>query len=395
MAQYDINSRTKPHLNVGTLGHRTCGKTSLALAISAVLAAEGKAKALTFADLDNTPEERAGGITIDTARVEYTTDKRHYAHTDCPGVSKYVKNMFTGAAQMDAAILVVTACDGLQLQSQEHVLLANQAGVSNFVCFVNKIDTVDSEEDAQPIVETVVEYLAAYGFPDVPVICGSASAAIEGRDEAIGKNAVLKLLDALDAIPEPVRALDKPFAMVVKDIFPIKDFGIKVIGRIDQGTVKAGDEVEFVGIKPAAIKAAVSGVESFKQALTQGQAGDNVELLIPGIKRDALERGQVACAPGSITPHRKFKCNIYVLAQQEGGRHTPFRTKYKPQFFFRTADVAGTITLPDDVEMVNPGENVVCTVELSCPVAMEPGQRFAMREANMTVGTGEVTEIIE
>ncbi|KAL4457521.1 hypothetical protein ABPG75_012386 [Micractinium tetrahymenae] len=397
-SDYDINTRSKPHLNVGTIGHVDHGKTTLTAAISRVLSEEGKAKAVAFDEIDKAPEEKARGITIATAHVEYQTDKRHYAHVDCPGHADYVKNMITGAAQMDGAILVVSATDGPMPQTREHILLARQVGVPSIVCFLNKIDMVEDEELVELVEMELRELLSFYKFPgdDIPIVRGSALAALKGENEAIGKQAVLKLMDEVDRyIPDPVRALDKPFAMPVEDVFSIQGRGTVVTGRVEQGIVRTGDEVEIVGIRPQNTKSTVTGVEMFKKTLNEGQAGDNVGLLIRGLKRDDVERGQVVCKPGSIRPHRKFRGEIYALSKEEGGRHTPFFSNYKPQFFFRTADVTGTVTLPEGTEMVMPGDNVTCTFELICPVAMEPGLRFAIREGGRTVGAGVVAEILE
>ncbi|PRW56031.1 elongation factor mitochondrial [Chlorella sorokiniana] len=383
-SDYDINARTKPHLNVGTIGH--------------VLAEEGMAKAVAFDEIDKAPEEKARGITIATAHVEYQTGARHYAHVDCPGHADYVKNMITGAAQMDGAILVVSATDGPMPQTREHILLARQVGVPSIVCFLNKIDMVEDEELVELVEMELRELLSFYKFPgdEIPIVRGSALAALKGENPKIGKEAILKLMEEVDRyIPDPVRALDKPFAMPVEDVFSIQGRGTVVTGRVEQGIVKTGDEVEIVGIRPQNTKSTVTGVEMFKKQLNEGQAGDNVGLLIRGLKRDDVERGQVVCKPGSIKPHKKFRGEIYALSKEEGGRHTPFFTNYKPQFFFRTADVTGTVTLPEGTEMVMPGDNVTCTFELLCPVAMEPGLRFAIREGGRTVGAGVVGEVID
>ncbi|EFN58891.1 hypothetical protein CHLNCDRAFT_19551, partial [Chlorella variabilis] len=421
-------TRVKPHLNVGTIGHVDHGKTTLTAAITKartcmrparwgkaplagpagpatcgccrvqVLAEEGKSKAIAFDEIDKAPEEKARGITIATAHVEYQTDKRHYAHVDCPGHADYVKNMITGAAQMDGAILVVSATDGPMPQTREHILLARQVGVPSIVCFLNKIDMVEDEELVELVEMELRELLSFYKFPgdDIPIVRGSALAALKGDNEKIGKQAILKLMDEVDRyIPDPVRALDKPFSMPVEDVFSIQGRGTVVTGRVEQGIVRTGDEVEIVGIRPTSTKSTVTGVEMFKKQLNEGQAGDNVGLLIRGIKRDDVERGQVVCKPGSIKPHRKFKGEIYALSKEEGGRHTPFFSNYKPQFFFRTADITGTVTLPEGTEMVMPGDNVTCTFELICPVAMEQGLRFAIREGGRTVGAGVVGEVVE
>ncbi|KAI3436543.1 hypothetical protein D9Q98_005959 [Chlorella vulgaris] len=397
-ADYDINTRSKQHLNVGTIGHVDHGKTTLTAAITKVLAEDGKSKAVAFDEIDKAPEEKARGITIATAHVEYQTEKRHYAHVDCPGHADYVKNMITGAAQMDGAILVVSATDGPMPQTREHILLARQVGVPSIVCFLNKIDMVEDEELVELVEMELRELLTFYKYPgdEVPIVRGSALAALKGENEAIGKQAVLKLMAEVDRyIPDPVRALDKPFAMPVEDVFSIQGRGTVVTGRVEQGIVRVGDEIEIVGIRAANTKSTVTGVEMFKKQLNEGQAGDNVGLLIRGMKRDDVERGQVVCKPNSIKPHRKFKGEMYALSKEEGGRHTPFFSNYKPQFFFRTADVTGTVTLPEGTEMVMPGDNVTCNFELICPVAMEPGLRFAIREGGRTVGAGVVGEVVE
>ncbi|KAI7843933.1 hypothetical protein COHA_002472 [Chlorella ohadii] len=382
-----------------------------------VLSEEGKSKAVAFDEIDKAPEEKARGITIATAHVEYQTDKRHYAHVDCPGHADYVKNMITGAAQMDGAILVVSATDGPMPQTREHILLSRQVGVPAMVCFLNKIDMVEDEELVELVEMELRELLSFYKYPgdeipivrasalaalqlypgdEIPIVRGSALAALKGENPKIGKEAILKLMDEVDRyIPDPVRALDKPFAMPVEDVFSIQGRGTVVTGRVEQGIVKVGDEIEIVGIRPQNTKSTVTGVEMFKKQLNEGQAGDNVGLLIRGLKRDDVERGQVVCKPGSIKPHKKFRGEIYALSKEEGGRHTPFFTNYKPQFFFRTADVTGTVSLPEGTEMVMPGDNVTCTFELLSPVAMEPGLRFAIREGGRTVGAGVVAEIIE
>lgn len=396
-SDYDINTRSKPHLNVGTIGHVDHGKTTLTAAITKVLAEAGKSKAVAFDEIDKAPEEKARGITIATAHVEYQTDKRHYAHVDCPGHADYVKNMITGAAQMDGAILVVSATDGPMPQTREHILLARQVGVPSIVCFLNKIDMVEDEELVELVEMELRELLSFYKFPgdDIPIIRGSALAALKGESPDIGRDAILKLMDAVDAyIPDPVRALDKPFAMPVEDVFSIQGRGTVVTGRIEQGVVKVGDEVEILGIRPSN-KTTVTGVEMFKKLLNEGQAGDNVGLLLRGVKRDDVERGQVLCKPGSIKPHTKFEGEIYVLSKEEGGRHTPFFTNYKPQFFFRTADITGTVTLPEGVQMAMPGDNVSATFELLHPVAMQEGLLFSIREGGRTVGAGVVSKIVE
>jgi elongation factor Tu len=395
-SDYDINTRSKPHLNVGTIGHVDHGKTTLTAAITKVLAEAGKSKAVAFDEIDKAPEEKARGITIATAHVEYQTDKRHYAHVDCPGHADYVKNMITGAAQMDGAILVVSATDGPMPQTREHILLARQVGVPSVVCFLNKIDMVEDEELIELVEMELRELLTFYKYPgdDIPIVRGSALAALKGENHPIGRDAVLKLMDAVDAyIPDPVRALDKPFSMPVEDVFSIQGRGTVVTGRIEQGIVKTGEEVEIVGIRPNS-KTIVTGVEMFKKLLNEGQAGDNVGLLLRGIKRDDVERGQVVCKPGSIKPHTKFEGELYVLSKDEGGRHTPFFTNYKPQFFFRTADITGTVTLPEGTEMAMPGDNLSANFELLFPIAMEPGLRFAVREGGRTVASGVVSKVL-
>jgi elongation factor Tu len=397
-SDYDINTRSKPHLNVGTIGHVDHGKTTLTAAITKVLAEEGMSKAVAYDQIDKAPEERARGITIATAHVEYQTDKRHYAHVDCPGHADYVKNMITGAAQMDGAILVVSATDGPMPQTREHILLARQVGVPSMVCFLNKVDMVEDEELIELVEMELRELLSFYKFPgdDIPIVRGSALAALKGENAPIGKDAILKLMNAVDDyIPDPTRALDKPFSCSIEDVFSIQGRGTVVTGRIEQGIVKVGDEVELVGVKDTPTKTTVTGVEMFKKLLNQGQAGDNVGLLLRGIKRDDVERGQVVCKPGSITPHKKFEGEIYALTKEEGGRHTPFFTNYRPQFYFRTADVTGNVTLPKEIEMVMPGDNVTATFELINPIAMEPGLRFAIREGGRTVGAGVVSKVLD
>lgn len=395
-SDYDINTRSKPHLNVGTIGHVDHGKTTLTAAITKVLAEAGKSKAIAFDEIDKAPEEKARGITIATAHVEYQTDTRHYAHVDCPGHADYVKNMITGAAQMDGAILVVSATDGPMPQTREHILLARQVGVPSIVCFLNKIDMVEDEELIELVEMELRELLTFYKYPgdDIPIVRGSALAALKGDKHEIGRDAVLKLMDEVDAyIPDPVRALDKPFSMPVEDVFSIQGRGTVVTGRIEQGVVKTGEEVEIVGVRPNS-KTTVTGVEMFKKLLNEGQAGDNVGLLLRGIKRDDVERGQVICKPGSIKPHTKFEGELYVLSKDEGGRHTPFFTNYKPQFFFRTADITGTVTLPEGTEMAMPGDNLSAHFELLFPIAMEPGLRFAVREGGRTVASGVVSKVL-
>jgi elongation factor Tu len=387
--------RDKPHVNVGTIGHIDHGKTTLTAAITSVLAEKGNAEARSFESIDNAPEEKERGITIATSHVEYQTDNRHYAHVDCPGHADYVKNMITGAAQMDGAILVVSAADGPMPQTREHILLARQVGVPYIVVFLNKADMVDDEELLELVEVEVRELLSEYDFPgdDIPFITGSALKALEG-DEA-SKQKILELADALDTyIPEPVRELDKPFLMPVEDVFSITGRGTVATGRVEQGIIKTGETVEIVGIHDTG-STVVTGVEMFNKILDQGQAGDNVGCLLRGTKREEIERGQVVCKPGSITPHTKFKSEVYVLKKEEGGRHTPFFTGYRPQFYFRTTDVTGVAKLPEGVEMVMPGDNVQMEIELIQPIAMDQGLRFAIREGGRTVGSGVVSEIIE
>jgi elongation factor Tu len=388
--------RDKPHVNVGTIGHIDHGKTTLTAAITKVLAEQGSdTEERTFESIDNAPEEKARGITIATAHVEYQTENRHYAHVDCPGHADYVKNMITGAAQMDGAILVVSAADGPMPQTREHILLARQVNVPYVVVFLNKVDMVDDEEILELVEEEVRDLLKEYEFPgdDTPVIKGSALKALEGDEEA--KKAILELAEALDTyIPEPERDLDKPFLMPIEDIFSITGRGTVATGRIEQGIVNTGDEVEIVGIRPTS-KTVVTGVEMFRKILDQGQAGDNVGCLLRGTKREDIERGQVLCKPRSITPHTKFKAEVYCLKKEEGGRHTPFFSGYRPQFYFRTTDVTGVANLPEGTEMVMPGDNVEMTIELIQPIAMDKGLRFAIREGGRTVGSGVVTEILE
>jgi elongation factor Tu len=389
--------RKKPHINVGTIGHVDHGKTTLTAAMTKVLSEKFGGAARAFADIDNAPEERERGITIATAHVEYETETRHYAHVDCPGHADYVKNMITGAAQMDGAILVVSAADGPMPQTREHILLARQVGVPYIVVFLNKADMVDDPELLELVEMEVRELLDKYDFPgdDTPVITGSALKALEGDTSDIGEGAILKLAEALDTyIPEPQRAVDGAFLMPVEDVFSISGRGTVVTGRVERGIVKVGDEVEIVGIKDTA-KTTVTGVEMFRKLLDQGQAGDNVGVLLRGTKREEVERGQVLSKPGSITPHTKFEAEVYVLSKEEGGRHTPFFGGYRPQFYFRTTDVTGSCDLPEGVEMVMPGDNVKMTVSLINPIAMEDGLRFAIREGGRTVGAGVVAKIIE
>jgi elongation factor Tu len=387
--------RDRPHVNVGTIGHIDHGKTTLTAAITKVLAEKGMAQETKFEEIDKAPEEKERGITIATAHVEYSTDKRHYAHVDCPGHHDYIKNMITGAAQMDGAILVVSAADGPMPQTREHVLLARQVNVPYIVVYLNKVDMVDDPELLELVEVEVRELLSNYEFPgdDVPVIKGSALKALEGDEEA--KQSIHELTDALDNyIPEPERDLDKPFLMPVEDVFSITGRGTVATGRVEQGQVTVGEEVEIVGIK-ATEKAVVTGVEMFRKLLDEGRAGDNVGCLLRGVKREDIERGQVLAKPGSITPHTKFKSEVYCLTKEEGGRHTPFFNGYRPQFYFRTTDVTGVVQLPEGVEMVMPGDNTQMEIELIQPIAMDPQLRFAIREGGRTVGSGVVTEIIE
>ncbi|MBW6401731.1 elongation factor Tu [Roseomonas sp. HJA6] len=386
--------RTKPHCNIGTIGHVDHGKTSLTAAITKVLAKAGGATFTAYDQIDKAPEERARGITISTAHVEYETANRHYAHVDCPGHADYVKNMITGAAQMDGAILVVSAADGPMPQTREHILLARQVGVPALVVFLNKCDMADP--DLLELVEMEVrELLSSYQFPgdDIPIIHGSALCALEDREPELGEQAVLKLMEAVDAyIPQPERPVDRPFLMPIEDVFSISGRGTVVTGRVERGIVKVGEEVEIVGLKDT-VKTTVTGVEMFRKLLDQGQAGDNIGALLRGTKREDVERGQVLAAPGSITPHTQFKAEAYILTKEEGGRHTPFFTNYRPQFYFRTTDVTGVVTLPEGVEMVMPGDNVSMDVELIAPIAMDEGLRFAIREGGRTVGAGVVAKI--
>jgi elongation factor Tu len=388
--------RSKPHVNVGTIGHIDHGKTTLTAAITKVLAEQGGAEERSFESIDNAPEEKERGITIATSHVEYETENRHYAHVDCPGHADYVKNMITGAAQMDGAILVVSAADGPMPQTREHILLARQVNVPYVVVYLNKTDMVDDEEIIELVEEEVKDLLNEYDFPgdETPIIKGSALKALEGDEEA--KKSILELAEALDTyIPEPERDLDKPFLMPVEDIMTITGRGTVATGRIEQGTVNVGDEVEIVGIHPQVAKTVVTGVQMFHKDLDRGQAGDNAGCLLRGTKREEIERGQVLCKPGSITPHTQFKSEVYCLKKEEGGRHTPFFSGYRPQFYFRTTDVTGVANLPEGTEMVMPGDNVEMTIELIQPIAMDQGLRFAIREGGRTVGSGVVTEIVE
>jgi elongation factor Tu len=389
--------RTKPHCNIGTIGHVDHGKTTLTAAITKVLAEVGGAEFSDYSDIDKAPEEKERGITISTAHVEYETEGRHYAHVDCPGHADYVKNMITGAAQMDGAILVVNAADGPMPQTREHILLARQVGVPALVVFLNKVDQVDDEELLELVEMEVRELLSSYEFPgdDIPIVKGSALAALEGRDDNIGKEAILSLMSEVDAyIPQPERPKDQPFLMPIEDVFSISGRGTVVTGRVERGIVNVGDDIEIVGIKDTATTTC-TGVEMFRKLLDSGEAGDNVGVLLRGTKREEVERGQVLCAPGSITPHTKFKAEAYILTKEEGGRHTPFFTNYRPQFYFRTTDVTGVVSLPSGTEMVMPGDNVEMEVELIVPVAMEEKLRFAIREGGRTVGAGVVAAIIE
>jgi len=389
--------RTKPHVNIGTIGHVDHGKTTLTAAITKTLSELGRAEFKGYDQIDAAPEEKARGITINTAHVEYETETRHYAHVDCPGHADYVKNMITGAAQMDGAILVVSATDGPMPQTREHILLARQVGVPAIVVFLNKCDMVDDAELLELVEMEVRELLSKNGFDgdNIPIIRGSALKGLEGDDSDLGKKAILKLMDAVDStIPVPERPLDKPFLMPVEDVFSISGRGTVVTGRIERGIIKVGEEVEVIGIRDAQ-KTTVTGVEMFRKLLDQGQAGDNVGLLLRGIKREDVERGQVLCKPGTVTPHSTFEAEIYALNKEEGGRHTPFFNGYRPQCYFRTTDVTGSAKLPEGVEMVMPGDNVKLTIELITPIAMEEGLRFAIREGGRTVGAGVVTKIIK
>ncbi len=389
--------RTKPHVNVGTIGHVDHGKTSLTAAITTILAKSGKSQARSYGEIDNAPEERERGITINTSHVEYETDNRHYAHVDCPGHADYVKNMVTGAAQMDGAILVVSAADGPMPQTREHILLARQVGVPYIVVFLNKVDMVDDPELLELVELEVRDLLKKYDFPgdDIPVITGSAVKTLEGDLGDMGEKAILKLMDAVDQyIPTPVRAVDKPFLMSVEDVFSITGRGTVATGRVEAGKVKVQEEIERVGLAENK-KFVVTGVEMFRKLLDEAQAGDNVGLLLRGAEKTDIERGQVLCKPGSITPHMKFKAEIYVLSKDEGGRHTPFFNGYRPQFYFRTTDVTGSVTLPEGIEMVMPGDNVTVSAELITPIAMAKDLRFAIREGGKTVGAGVVTEVLD
>ena len=389
--------RTKPHCNIGTIGHVDHGKTTLTAAITMVLAKSGGATAKKYEDIDAAPEEKARGITINTAHVEYETVNRHYAHVDCPGHADYVKNMITGAAQMDGAILVVSSADGPMPQTREHILLARQVGVPSLVVFMNKVDMVDDADLLELVEMEVRELLSYYQFPgdDIPIVKGSALAAVENRDPEIGENAILELMKAVDAyIPQPERPVDLPFLMPIEDVFSISGRGTVVTGRVERGIIKVGEEIEILGIRDTQ-KSIVTGVEMFRKLLDQGQAGDNIGALLRGVDREGVERGQVLAKPGSIKPHKKFEAEAYILTKEEGGRHTPFFTNYRPQFYFRTTDVTGIVQLPEETKMVIPGDNVKMTVELIMPIAMDQGLRFAIREGGRTVGAGVVSKILE
>jgi elongation factor Tu len=389
--------RNKPHCNIGTIGHVDHGKTTLTAAITITLAATGGAKAVAYDQIDKAPEEKERGITISTAHVEYETEKRHYAHVDCPGHADYVKNMITGAAQMDGAILVVNAADGPMPQTREHILLGRQVGIPSIVVYLNKVDQVDDKDMIELVEEEIRELLTSYKYPGetTPIIKGSALAAVEGRDDEIGKNSILELMKAVDDfIPQPARDVDKPFLMPVEDVFSISGRGTVATGRIESGVIKTGEEVEIVGVT-ATKKSVCTGVEMFRKLLDSGEAGDNVGILLRGVERDDIQRGQVLCKAGSITPHTKFEAQAYVLKKDEGGRHTPFFTKYRPQFYFRTTDVTGEVTLPAGTEMVMPGDDAKFTVTLITPIAMSEKLNFAIREGGRTVGAGVVTKIIE
>lgn len=393
----EIFERSKPHLNTGTIGHVDHGKTTLTAAITSVLAKQGRAEARRFDQIDNAPEEKARGITIAISHVPYETEKRHYSHVDCPGHADYVKNMITGAAQMDGAILVVSAADGPMPQTREHILLAKNVGVPTIIVFLNKVDMVDDPEMVDMVEEEIRDLLTKYGFPGAkaPVIRGSALKALEGDTGPLGAQAIEKLMEALDTyIPEPVREVDKPFLMAVEGVFSIPGRGTVATGRIERGRIKVGEEVELVGFGTKT-KTTVTGVEMFRKELGEGQAGDNVGLLLRGTKKEDIERGQVLAKPGTVTPHKKFKAEMFVITKDEGGRHSPFFTGYRPQFYFRTTDVTGVVTLPEGREMVMPGDHVGVSVELISPIAMEKDQRFAIREGSRTVGSGIVTEILD
>ena len=389
--------RTKPHCNIGTIGHVDHGKTTLTAAITKVMAEAGGANFKGYDEIDNAPEEKERGITISTSHVEYETENRHYAHVDCPGHADYVKNMITGAAQMDGAILVVNAADGPMPQTREHILLARQVGVPAMVVFMNKVDQVDDPELLELVELEIRELLSSYDFPgdDIPIVKGSALTALEGGDAAIGRDAIIELMKQVDAyIPQPERPKDKPFLMPIEDVFSIPGRGTVVTGRVERGILKVGEEIEIVGLQETT-KTVCTGVEMFRKLLDQGEAGDNIGALLRGTKREEVQRGQVLCAPGSIKPHTKFECEAYILKKDEGGRHTPFFSNYRPQFYFRTTDVTGSVELPSGVEMVMPGDNIKMTVTLIGPIAMDEGLRFAIREGGHTVGAGVVTKIVE
>jgi elongation factor Tu len=389
--------RSKPHCNIGTIGHVDHGKTTLTAAITKVLAEKGDAEFVDYANIDKAPEERARGITINTSHVEYETDKRHYAHVDCPGHADYVKNMITGAAQMDGAILVVSAADGPMPQTREHILLARQVGVPAIVVYMNKVDQVDDPELLELVEMEIRDLLSSYDFPgdEIPIIKGSALAVLENGDPKIGHDSIIELMNAVDSyIPQPERPKDKPFLMPIEDVFSISGRGTVVTGRVERGVLKVGDEIEIVGIRPTQ-KTTCTGIEMFRKLLDEGEAGDNIGVLLRGTKREEVERGQVLAAPGSITPHTKFVCECYILTKEEGGRHTPFFNNYRPQFYFRTTDVTGSIELKEGTEMVMPGDNITMTATLIHPIAMNEGLRFAIREGGHTVGAGVVSKIIE
>ena len=389
--------RNKPHVNIGTVGHVDHGKTTLTAAITKVMAEAGTGEAVDFANIDKAPEERERGITISTAHVEYETANRHYAHVDCPGHADYVKNMITGAAQMDGGILVVNAADGPMPQTREHILLARQVGVPALVVYMNKVDQVDDEELLELVEMEIRELLSEYEFPgdDIPIVKGSALAALESRDDEIGKNSIIELMEAVDSyIPQPDRPVDKDFLMPIEDVFSISGRGTVVTGRVEQGVINVGDEVEIIGLKETQTTT-ITGVEMFRKLLDRGEAGDNIGALLRGTKREEVERGQVLAKPGSITPHTKFKAEAYILTKDEGGRHTPFFTNYRPQFYFRTTDVTGVVQLPEGTEMVMPGDNIEMDIELIAPIAMNEGLRFAIREGGRTVGAGVVAKIVE
>ena len=389
--------RSKPHCNIGTIGHVDHGKTTLTAAITKVLAEKGEAQFVDYANIDKAPEERARGITINTSHVEYETENRHYAHVDCPGHADYVKNMITGAAQMDGAILVVSAADGPMPQTREHILLARQVGVPAIVVYMNKVDQVDDPELLELVEMEIRDLLSSYGFPgdETPIIKGSALAVLENGDPKIGHDSIIELMKAVDSyIPQPARPIDQPFLMPIEDVFSISGRGTVVTGRVERGVIHVGDEIEIVGIKPTQ-KTTCTGIEMFRKLLDEGEAGDNIGVLLRGTKREEVERGQVLAAPGSITPHTQFKCECYILTKEEGGRHTPFFSNYRPQFYFRTTDVTGSIELPAGTEMVMPGDNITMTATLIHPIAMNEGLRFAIREGGHTVGAGVVSQIIK